>query len=197
MMPVMDGFQLLEQLKSNAATRQIPVIMLTARADLRDKLHALRIGVDDYLLKPFDEEELVVRIENLLNNQAARQEESSTDDDEPSTPARESEDEEWLDRFENYLQQNLSSDILNVPMIASEFAMSESTLLRQLKRLTGLTPAQYLLEMRLDHARRVLETGDFHSIAQVASDVGYTDSRSFSRSFKKRFGKLPSEFGGN
>ena len=197
MMPVMDGFQLLEQLKSNAATRQIPVIMLTARADLRDKLHALRIGVDDYLLKPFDEEELVVRIENLLRNQVARQEESSTDDDEPSTPARESEDEEWLDRFENYLQQNLSSDILNVPMIASEFAMSESTLLRQLKRLTGLTPAQYLLEMRLDHARRLLETGDFRSIAQLAAEVGYTDSRSFSRSFKKRFGKLPSEFGGN
>jgi DNA-binding response OmpR family regulator len=72
MMPVMDGHQLLEKLKSDDATRHIPVIMLTARVDVRDKLRALSIGVDDYLLKPFDEEELLVRIENLLKNQAAR-----------------------------------------------------------------------------------------------------------------------------
>ncbi|MBK9337871.1 MAG: response regulator [Lewinellaceae bacterium] len=73
MMPVMDGYRLLEQLKSNEATRHIPVVMLTARAEAQDKLKALRIGVDDYLLKPFDEEELLVRIENLLRNAANRQ----------------------------------------------------------------------------------------------------------------------------
>ncbi|MFQ5447139.1 MAG: ATP-binding protein, partial [Saprospiraceae bacterium] len=72
MMPVMDGFQLLEKLKGSDVWRNIPVIMLTARADISDKLKALRIGVDDYLLKPFEEEELLVRIDNLLKNYQKR-----------------------------------------------------------------------------------------------------------------------------
>jgi DNA-binding response OmpR family regulator len=194
MMPVMDGYQLLERLKSDDATRHIPVIMLTARAEARDKLKALRIGVDDYLTKPFDEEELLARIENLLRNQAARQaamaEEPAPANAAPQLAAA---DREWLERFEAYVQQHLSSDIFSVPMLADAFAMSESTLLRQLKRLTGLTPMQYLLEMRLDQARHMLESGTYRSVGRVAAEVGYQDTRSFARSFKKRFGKLPSE----
>lgn len=73
MMPVMDGFQLLEHLKTHAQYRQIPVIMLTARAEIQDQLHALRIGVDDYLLKPFEEEELLARVTALLERQRERE----------------------------------------------------------------------------------------------------------------------------
>ncbi len=194
MMPVMDGFQLLEKLKSSDDTRHIPVIMLTARAEARDKLKALRIGVDDYITKPFDEEELLVRIENLLNNQAVRLQETPEADEPGESGAQLSlPDQEWLEAFETFVRKNLSNDILSVTMLADEFAMSESTLLRQLKRLTGLTPVQYLLEMRLDKARQLLEDRRYNSIAEVALEVGYSDSRSFSRSFKQRFGKLPSE----
>ncbi|GJM34409.1 MAG: hypothetical protein DHS20C18_34100 [Saprospiraceae bacterium] len=194
MMPVMDGYQLLEKLKSATATRHLPVIMLTARAETKDKLKALRIGVDDYLLKPFDEEELLVRIENLLKNKAARNKEFLTETQkEDAVPALSKPDQEWLEIFEDYVQKNLSADILNIPTLASEFAMSESTLLRQLKRLTGLSPLQYLLEVRLSEARQLLENRIHNSISKVASEVGYSDVRSFSRSFKKRFGKLPSE----
>jgi AraC-like DNA-binding protein len=71
--------------------------------------------------------------------------------------------------------------------------MSESSLLRQLKRITGLTPQQYLLEMRLDKARQLLEARSGASIANIAAEVGYTDIRSFARSFKQRFGKPASE----
>jgi signal transduction histidine kinase/DNA-binding response OmpR family regulator len=194
MMPIMDGYQLLEKLKSDDATRHIPVVMLTARAEARDKLKALRIGVDDYLTKPFEEEELLARIENLLRNQAARQ---AAIAEEPApanaAPPLAAADREWLERFEAYVQQHLSSNILSVPLLADAFAMSESTLLRQLKRLTGLTPMQYLLEMRLDQARRMLESGTYRSVGRVAAEVGYQDTRSFARSFKNRFGKLPSE----
>jgi len=194
MMPVMDGYQLLEKLKSDDATRHIPVIMLTARAEAQDKLKALRIGVDDYLLKPFDEEELLVRIENLLKNFAARSaaaaEDSETSD---GAPLLSQPDREWLEAFEEYVRKHLSSDLLSVVELSHEFAMSESTLLRQLKRLTGLTPMQYLQEVRLTEARRLLESRLYSSIAQLASKVGYEDARSFSRSFKQRFGKLPSE----
>ncbi len=194
MMPVMDGYQFLEKLKGGDATRHLPVIMLTAWAEARDKLKALRIGVDDYLTKPFDEEELLVRIDNLLKNQAARYQEPTPETSEAKAALLLSgEDRGWLEAFENYIRENLSSDILTVPFLAREFAMSESTLLRQLKRLTGLTPNQYLQEMRLDKARRLLENRTYNSISRVAAEVGYTDSRSFSRSFRKRFGKLPSE----
>jgi len=197
MMPVMDGHQLLEKLKSDDATRHLPVIMLTARAEVQDKLKALRIGVDDYLHKPFDEEELLVRIENLLKNQAARRSTDETEAEvEAATPLLSQPDREWLEKFEGYVQQHYADDLLSVSGLASEFAMSESTLLRQLKRLTGLSPIQYLQEIRLDEARRLLESRRYDSIAQVASKVGYDDARSFSRSFRARFGKLPSEMMG-
>ena len=78
-------------------------------------------------------------------------------------------------------------------MLAQEFMMSQSTLLRQLRRLTGLTPVQYLLEMRLNKARQLLEDRTYDSLAKVAAESGYSDLRSFSRSFRLRFGKLPSE----
>ncbi|MEZ4942078.1 MAG: response regulator [Saprospiraceae bacterium] len=192
MMPVMDGYHLLEKLKSNGATRQIPVIMLTARAEARARLKALRIGVDDYLTKPFNEEELLARIANLLKNQAARLREIQGETA-PVADDLSGSDRDWLESFEVYVQKNIASHLLTVPALALEFAMSESTLLRQLKRLTGLTPQQYLQEIRLDIAREMLESRQYNSIAVIASTVGYFDVRSFSRRFQARFGKLPSE----
>ena len=195
MMPVMDGYQLLEHLKSDDTTRHIPFIMLTARAEAQDRLKALRIGVDDYLTKPFDEEELLVRIENLLRNQAVRRQEvaATTTRQEASQPFMSQPDCAWLETFEAYIQKHYSNNVLSVAFLASEFAMSESTLLRQLKRLTGLSPLQYIQEVRLDKARRLIEDRACNSIAQVASKVGYDDARTFARGFKQRFGKLPSE----
>lgn len=195
MMPVMDGYQLLQQLKGDDRYRHIPVIMLTARADMRDKLKALRIGVDDYLLKPFDEEELQVRMANLLTHQEARKEISSDDNtEEKPDPSLSEEDKIWLEAFEQYCRENYASDLPNVPSVAAEFAMSESTLLRQVKRLSGLTPLQYLQEIRLDKARQLLENKVYNSIAQVGYEVGFSNTTSFSRAFKKRFGKNPSIF---
>ena len=195
MMPVMDGYQLLEKLKSGDATRHIPVIMLTARADSTDRLKALRIGVDDYLTKPFDEQELLVRIANLLKNQAARRQETQAEIQETDTRLHLSKaDRAWLEKFETYIRENLASDILDIPSLSETFAMSDSTLLRQLKRLTGLSPKQYLQEVRLNEARLVLESGTSVAITTLAAQVGYKDARSFSRSFKRRFGKSPSDF---
>lgn len=194
MMPVLDGYQLLEALKADDATRYLPVVMLTARADAGDKLRALRIGVDDYLLKPFDEAELRARIANLLANQAARRQ--AVAEEPPADPARPlmtPADRNWLEAVEGYVRQRTADPVLSVPALAHHFAMSESTLLRQLKRMTGLSPLQYVQAVRLEEARRLLESRQAHSVAQVAAAVGYADVRSFSRSFRARFGKLPSE----
>ncbi len=195
MMPLMDGFQLMKKLKADNPYNRLPLIMLTARVDIRDKLTALRIGVDDYLLKPFDEEEILVRISNLLERFATRKEvigEQSAH--EKKILAISKENRQWLETFETYVRQNLSNEMVNIPELARQFAMSESTLLRRLKYLTGPIPAKYLQEMRLDKAKQLLEQHVYNSISQVSREVGYKDSQSFSRSFKKRFGKLPSEY---
>jgi len=194
MMPVMDGYQLLEKLKADKRFMHIPVVMLTARADVRDKLKALRIGVDDYLLKPFDEEELKVRLANLLYNQAIRREAHHTDEvSEKTSPGLSEEDQIWLESFEQYSKQHFSSDIFSIPAMAEEFAMSESTLLRQVKRLTGLSPSQYINEIRLDKARQLLENNTHNSITQVALGVGFKNPNTFYRAFKKRYGKKPTD----
>ncbi len=193
MMPVMDGFQFLKELKTKDSFSHFPIIMLTARADIQDKLKALRIGVDDYLLKPFEEEELLVRIKNLLDNQGRRKEVIRKDKPQKNTLKIREKDKAWLEAFETYVKENLTSHLMTVPSLARHFAMSESSLLRQLKGLTGLTPVKYLQEIRLAKARILLENQTYDSIARVAKEVGYSDARTFSRSYKKRFGKLPSE----
>jgi signal transduction histidine kinase/DNA-binding response OmpR family regulator len=198
MMPVMDGYQLLQALKSDDRTRGLPVIMLTARAELDDKLKSLRIGVDDYITKPFDEQELKARIRNILQHYAARRETIADASTEVEATLLVSEiDQSWLERFERYIHLNYQNDLLSVPVIAHDFSVSESTLLRQLKRLTGFSPVQYIQEVRLTQARIILERHSYHSITDVASKVGYKDVRTFSRSFKNRFGKAPSELIGN
>lgn len=194
MMPVMDGFQLLSQLKQDQDTRHLPVVMLTARAEQRDKLKALRIGVDDYLTKPFDAEELLVRIENLLKNRANRVEvEPVNTEPLKITPKISQEDLQWLESFEAYVLQHYTDSSISIPSLADEFAMSQSTLLRQLKRLTGLTPIRYLQEVRMHKALQLLEDRTYDSINRIAYEVGYRDTRAFSRNFKKRYGKFPSE----
>ena len=194
MMPIMDGFQLLERLKSSDTTRHIPVVMLTARAEVQDKLKALRIGVDDFIIKPFDDEELMVRVENLLKNQKIR---SAVSDDNKTTKNTKAfisdKDQTWLADFEAYVKQHLGNEHLSVPQLAENFAMSESRLLRLLKRVTGLTPIQYLQEARLNEGRKLLVSRAYQSVSEVSRVVGYRDVRAFSRGFRKRFGKLPSE----
>lgn len=103
-------------------------------------------------------------------------------------------DREWLAAFRRYMQQHACDANLLIPAVAQHCAMSESTLLRQVKRLTGLSPVQYLQEVRLKRARRLLEERVYKSIGRVAAEVGYRDTRSLSRLFKRKFGKLPSEW---
>ena len=197
MMPVMDGYQLLTELKTSDKTEQIPTIMLTARAGRDDRLQALRLGVDDYLVKPFDQEVLKIRIKNLLSNQKIRQE-VSTELIPEIVINNDSETERTLvEDMEVYIRKNMGNTSLNVTQFAKAFAMSESKMLRFLKRLTGLSTQKYIMEIRLSEARKLLDSGQYESITRLAIELGYKDVRTFSRSFKARYGKLPSFFVSN
>ncbi|MEM7369020.1 MAG: helix-turn-helix transcriptional regulator [Bacteroidota bacterium] len=103
-------------------------------------------------------------------------------------------DQIWLKKFDAFLLKSLHLSYLSVPEIAEFFSMSESSLLRKVKRLTGISPSKYLQNMRMDHARRFLKNGHYASIKEVADAVGYRNRNSFTRSFKQYCGKLPSDF---
>ena len=199
MMPIMDGFQLLEKLKSDDRFRHIPVIMLTARAEMKDKLKALRIGVDDYMIKPFEQEELLIRMENLLNNSRERQlannPQRTTGNEENSfEQSINAIDLEWLTTLEETVLEKISKFDFNVEALAREMNMGKRSLERKIKTLVGMTPAKYIQEIRLTRARRLLEEGFYHSVKEVTYAVGLKHPTNFSKCFEKRFGKLPSEF---
>lgn len=194
MMPEMDGFQLAEALKQDDRYRQIPLVMLTARADIRDKLKALRIGVDDYLLKPFEEDELLARVYNLVRNSRARFGETDSIEDIETTPAFSQEDQQWLEELEQVVRKELVNFNLQADMLANQLSMSRTTLFRRIKSLTGLTPQQYITEVRYRVARESLESRKYSTVKSVAHSVGLRDVEHFSKQFRDRFGKLPSAY---
>lgn len=204
MMPTMDGYQLLRLLKSTDTTRLLPTVVLTARSAPDDRLRALRIGVDDYLTKPFRAEELRVRIRNLLRNRDERRRASAREragagsaagqPDQGQLPVKVTrEDEQFLHELEAYVRSHLGDPDLAVPDVARAFAMSESKLLRLVKRLTGLSTKKYISEIRLTRALLLLGEGHYATVSEVATACGYRDLCSFSRGFRNRFGKSPSE----
>lgn len=199
MMPIMDGYQFLESLKGSDQFRHIPVIMLTALASLPDKLKALRIGVDDYMLKPFEEEELLARVKNLLAYSRNREVEKVTKKASPNSMVQNKtsislEDIEWLEELEKVISEKVGNFNLNVEQLANLMALSRWQLNRRLKQLNGLTAIQYLQEFRLNQARVLLEQKKYSSVKAVTYAVGIKDLKYFSRQFKNRFGKLPSSY---
>lgn len=205
MMPFLDGYQLLQRLKKSDQFRQVPVIMLTARAEMKDKLKALRIGVDDYMLKPFEEEELFARIENLLRNSnermlAVQSLQSAVSEKEESKTLEISDtlttgiDLQWLEDLEMIVKKELSSFQFNVGTLAEKMAMSKRPLEIKIKRLTGLTPSKYIQEIRFNQARQILENRSESTVKAVAFSVGMKDPIHFSRQFKARFGKSPADY---
>ena len=196
MMPIMDGFQLVDRLKSSAHFQHIPVIMLTARVELKDKLKALRIGVDDYLTKPFVQEELLVRIQNLLKNASRR-----TSVDEVTVMAVEEEvknkiviDTEWLEKVENLILERIEKIDFVIDEIVQELDISRRQMHRRIKAYVGQTPNQYIKTLRLTKARTLLEEGEYMSVKAVSISVGFKDVKYFSIQFKKEFGRLPSSY---
>jgi signal transduction histidine kinase/DNA-binding response OmpR family regulator/ligand-binding sensor domain-containing protein len=193
MMPRMDGFALLEYLKADERYSHIPVVLLTARADMSDRLRALRIGVHDYLTKPFEEEELMVRIENLLQRSQIRKV-AIADEPEYKPGQMSAADATWLEELATWTQRNLASDLLNVGTLAQQMNLSERQLLRRLRQLTGMSPQQYIQELRLMAARDLLERGAYRTVAEVAYATGFGHPKVFSRAFRARFGRLPSVY---
>lgn len=182
-------------LHSFHAFRNLPVFRLTAPTGVGDILHALETGMEEYLNQPAHAATLLSRLEELVKDlllltASAREKPPASH----PAPSLSDTDTLWLKTFERYVRQHLTETHLDIRTIARSFAMSGSTLLRQLKRLTGMTPVQYIIALRLDEAHCLLQKRRCRSVTQLAALVGYDNPRAFSRKFKKRFGRPPSDF---
>lgn len=188
MMPVMTGYELANELKKRPGLCDLPCIFITARTHQQDKLKALRMGINDYLTKPFDASELEARCRNLLHLSAsrAREYENDTPDFQHTTS-----DEAVSTRFRKLVLDNITNSGMTLPEMAFELNLSERNLYRRVKRETGLTPNAFVREVRLLKARELLETTRPASLKQLGYDVGIPQSSYLKKLYILRFGKDP------
>ena len=186
MMPIIDGPTFVSKLKETNS--MIPVLMLTAKNDRESKLNLLKLGVAEYMAKPFDEEELLIRIDNILNRQGSKNnfiKENNIDFEEQKAS------NSWINSVKAYLLDNISDNEINQLDLAFHFNLSKSTFYRRIKASTGLTPKEFITEIKLQEAKRLIEIEGIDTIKVVAYEVGYLQAHYFSKLYFKRFGIKP------
>lgn len=201
MLTGIDGFDVLQNLKENEITAHIPVIMLTARTDLESRLKGLNLHADDYLSKPFNQRELLVRIDSLITNrqrlQLSYQAQLKGNKEKKENDAGESNTHETLnDKFINKLNDVIEHQYiepeLGITQMAEKLAMSERQLQRKIKVLLGTTPNNFIKDYRLKKALLLLESGA--QIGRIAQDVGFSSQTYFGRCFKENYACTPKQY---
>jgi signal transduction histidine kinase/ligand-binding sensor domain-containing protein/DNA-binding response OmpR family regulator len=193
MMPEADGFELCETLKKDERTSHIPIILLTAKADARSRIEGLELGADAYLAKPFDKEELIVRLRKMLELRKVLQERYSNGFPLTLPPDRRFErDDGFMKKLANVLEERHADENFDITELCRSVHMSRSQCYRKIVALTGKPAGQLLRSFRLQKAKTLLTTSSL-SISQIALDVGFKYLAHFSRSFQQEFGVNPSE----
>lgn len=195
-MPSMDGYTLVKKVKDNSYTNHIPIILLTARADQKDRLEGIHRGADAYLTKPFLIEELLMLTENLIKNRmkikgkfsGAQQQEGNI-----KTITFKSSDELLMDRIVKTVNKYLENPELNVQFLADEVGLSRVQLHRKVKSLTGISTGEFIRNARLSQAEKLLLEKKMN-ISQVAYALGFTNQTHFTTLFKKTYGLSPTEY---
>ena len=194
MMPGLDGKELCEKLKKDERTSHIPLIMLTARATTHDKIEGLECGADDYIFKPFSMEEIETRICNLLQQrERLRLKYSGYIGLDWNKITVTTLDEEFLKKTTGIISQHLHEFEFDVGALQEEMAISNSTLYKKLKVLTGESPNSLIRIMRLKRAASLLEKNE-SSITEILMSVGFSNPSYFTRCFKAYFGVTPREY---
>lgn len=187
MMPEMDGFELLEYLKSNTATELIPIILLTANAMMEARLKGLEYGASDYITKPFEAQELVLKVINILKERKKLTQSILTT---PSLDEPISEDEAFLRNLKEVIDSNLDVPKLSIDKLSSLLFISKSTLQRRVKRITSKNANEFVNDYKMGCAKQMLE-GKVGNASEVAKRVGFSSLSYFSQSFKKHYGVNP------
>ncbi|MEM9259607.1 MAG: DNA-binding response regulator, partial [Bacteroidota bacterium] len=199
MMPVKDGYTLARELKGDQRTSHIPIIMLTAKADLNSRLEGLGQGVDAYLAKPFHPRELRLRIHKLLE-QRDRLRSHYLGLSGVTTASSNGTGEQWGNsedafvlKIRDIILERLDDTNLDVQLLTREVGMSQSQLHRKLTALTGLSANRFVRHVRLEQAQSLLRDPEL-TISAVAYETGYRDPSYFGRVFKQATGMTPAEW---
>ena len=210
MLTGIDGFEVLTQLKQDELTSHIPVILLTARSDLESRLQGLNLNADEYLSKPFNQHELLTRIQSLITNRQQLQKrylQKFTDEKkaERKTTSQKnaaklthepvessSLDDKFLHKLEALIAKHYTDPELDISLLAKELAMSERQFQRKIKVILGTTPNNFIKEFRLKRAQELLTDGS--QIGRIALDVGFSSQTYFGRCFKESFNCTPKQY---
>ena len=195
MMPKVDGLQLTQFVKKNKDFDFIPVILLTAKTAIESRLQALEYGADDYVTKPFEPEYLRARVHNLLvqreqleasyRQRLLRLEPQKSDESLPG--------DTFLAKLLDVMNKQLDNNTLTVDDLVDEMNMGRTVFFNKLKNMTGLSPVEFIREMRIKRAAQLLEERRYN-ITEVTYMVGMNDSRYFAKCFKNTYGITPSEY---
>ncbi len=187
-MPEEDGFELLLKLKNNPATEFIPVIFLTAKTMMASKIEGLQLGADDYIMKPFSAEELLVRSENLITKHQKMLKKGLIAVNEDNIIPK---NERLIRDIIQFIEEHLSDYNLSVDMIAKHLGISKSTIQRKIKISVNKNLNQLIREYRLEKARKMIER-NAGTLSDIAQTTGFNSLSYFSYSYKKFYGLAPS-----
>lgn len=190
MMPIMTGIEMTQKLKSIAATQTIPIILLTAKSTKRETVEGFNAGADDYLTKPFDTSELVMRVNSLINARKLIRQKVAFEI--TSKKLNIKQQSPLSDRITLLIEQHLSTPGFGVEDLAEKLHLTRKTLTRKCNAEIGMPPQTYINKLRMHHASNLLLEGKL-TISEIAYALGYESLAHFSRSFKKHTGKSPSQ----
>ena len=207
MMPKLDGIELTRRIRQNERTSHIPIILLTAKTDMDSKLECLRIGANDYLTKPFSMVYLETRIENIIAERKKWQnsyrgslvavfgdnDKESAETNEAVLQKPEAMDDAFMKKFVDFIEQNMEQSELSLDDICDALKISRWNMTSKVKSLVGMTPVEFIREIRLAKAAKLIMDGELN-MTQITYMIGMTDSRYFSRCFKQKFGMTPTEY---
>ena len=191
MMPKVDGFALREAVIKLPKYKHTPFIFISAKTLAADKIKGFSLGIADYIVKPFNKNELLARIDNLLKNKQSRDQWQLQNVEQIET---ESADLELLKKVEAYILENIDNEDFKIKELADYIGYSQRQLTRIMKQSTGLSPVKFILEIRLQRAYALLKNKTYFTLSEVRYAVGIMSSAYFNKKFKERFGVSPSEF---
>lgn len=195
MMPVKDGIQLTCEMKQNELINHIPVIMLTAKSSEEDRIKGLSCGVEAYIRKPFQPEELLISIKNIFENRRILKEKYMSAITRNGSENKLDNDAnlKFLQTITNIIHSEISNTELNSTFLADKMAMSISQLSRKIHGITGYSTMSYVLQLKLNKAKKMLADTNI-PVTEVSDACGFYDASYFSRVFKKEFGISPSHY---
>ena len=194
-MPEMSGTELCQNIKKDIDICHIPIVLLTAKTAIEHNLEGLRIGADDYITKPFNINILVSRCNNLVNNRIMLQEKFSK---QPQTEmqilATNTLDKKFVDRILEVIEREIGNDNFSVDQLVSEIGIARTKLFTKLKAITGQTPGDLIMTVRLKRAAYLLKNNPELNITEISDQVGFNIPKYFSRCFKERYHVTPQAY---